>query len=71
MAKAHYGNYHLWPIIYEENKAKLGHPDRIRPGTPVVIPTLNKYGIDPFNKNDVEKIKKLGIEIYARYGKKI
>lgn len=71
MAKAHYGNYHLWPIIYEENKAKLGHPDRIRPGTPVVIPTLSKYGIDPFNKKDVEKIKKMGIEIYARYGKKI
>lgn len=71
MAKAHYGNYHLWPIIYEENKAKLGHPDRIRPGTPVVIPTLNKYGIDPFNKKDIEKIKKMGIEIYARYGKKI
>lgn len=71
MAKAHYGNYNLWPIIYEENKEKLGHPDRIRPGTPVVIPKLNKYGIDPFNKKDVEKIKQLGIDIYARYGKKI
>lgn len=71
MAKAHYGNYNLWPIIYQENQSFLGHPDRIRPGTPVVIPKLSKYGIDPNNKADIEKAKKLGVEIYARYGKSI
>ncbi len=38
MAKEHYGNYNLWPYIYEENKAILGHPDRIRPGTKVIVP---------------------------------
>lgn len=70
MAKIHYGNFHLWPVIYEENKAKIGHPDRIRPGTPVVIPPLKKYGIDPKNKQDVERMKQKGIEIYARYNKK-
>ena len=71
IAKAHYGNYNLWPFIYEENKSILGHPDRIRPGTPVVVPKLSKYGIDPAKKEDVEKAKKMGVEIYARYGKKI
>lgn len=71
MAKAHYGNYNLWPYIYEENKSFLGHPDRIRPGTPVVIPKLSKYGVDANNNADIEKAKKLGVEIYARYGKKI
>lgn len=71
MAKVHYGNYNLWPYIYEENKAILGHPDRIRPGTPVVIPKLSKYGVDPSNPDDVNKAKKMGVEIYARYGKKI
>ncbi len=71
MAKSHYGNYNLWPYIYEENKAKLGHPDRIRPGTPVVIPKLSKYGVDANNPADIEHAKKLGVEIYARYGKKI
>ena len=71
MAKSHYGNYNLWPYIYEENKAYLGHPDRIRPGTPVVIPKLSKYGVDPTNSDDIEKAKKMGVEIYARYGKKI
>lgn len=71
MAKAHYGNYNLWPYIYQENQSFLGHPDRIRPGTPVAIPKLSKYGVDPNNNADIEKAKKLGIEIYARYGKKI
>ena len=71
MAKAHYGNYNLWPYIYEENKEILGHPDRIRPGTPVVIPKLSKYGVDPSNQADIEKAKKMGVEIYARYNKKI
>ena len=71
MAKKHYGNYNLWPYIYEENKAKLGHPDRIRPGTPVVVPKLSKYGVDPNNPSDIEKAKKLGVTIYAKYGKSI
>lgn len=71
MARVHYGNFNFWPYIYQENQSFLGHPDRIRPGTPVVIPKLSKYGVDPSNDADIEKAKKLGIEIYARYGKKI
>ena len=71
MAKEHYGNFNLWPYIYEENKSILGHPDRIRPGTPVVIPKLSKYGVDEYKKEDIEKAKEMGVEIYARYGKKI
>ena len=71
MARTHYGDFNFWPYIYEENKDKLGHPDRIRPGTPVVIPRLSKYGVDPTNSEDLEKAKKMGKEIYARFGKKI
>lgn len=67
MAKDHYGNYHLWPYIYKENEKILGHPDRIRPGTKVVVPPLSKYGVNPDNKADIDKAKKLGNEIYARY----
>lgn len=67
MAKKHYGNYHLWPYIYKENEKILGHPDRIRPGTRVVIPKLSKYGVNPKNRDDIEKAKKLGVEIYSRY----
>lgn len=67
MAKDHYGNYHLWPYIYKENAAFLGHPDRIRPGTRVVIPDLKKYGINPNNPADIAKAKQLGTQIYAKY----
>ncbi len=66
MAKEHYGDFNLWPYIYEENKAILGHPDRIRPGTKVVIPPLSKYGVTG-SPQDIAKAKRLGIEIYARY----
>lgn len=67
MAKEHYGNYNLWPYIYKENEEKLGHPDRIKPGTSIVIPNLAKYNIDPKNPKDVEKARKLGVEIYKKY----
>lgn len=67
LAKKYYGNYNLWPYIYEENKAILGHPDRITPGTKVVIPTLSKYGVDPNSKEDISKAKKMGDAIYSRY----
>lgn len=67
MARDHYGSYHLWPYIYKENSAILGHPDRIRPGTRVVIPPAEKYGIDAKDKECIAKAKKMGVEIYARY----
>lgn len=67
MAKDHYGNYNLWPYIYEENKKILGHPDRIKPGTRIVVPPLSKYGVDPKNPDDIRQAKAMGVKIYARY----
>lgn len=67
IAKEHYGNFNLWPVIYEENKSFLGHPDRIRPGTKVVVPPLSKYGIDPHNAGQIKEIKRRGIEIYSKF----
>lgn len=69
IAKEHYGNYSLWPYIYKENEDILGHPDRIKPGTKVVVPNLSKYGIDPNNPADIEKAKRLGVEIYKKFSK--
>lgn len=66
MAKQHYGNYHLWPYIYDANKS-LGHPDRIRPGTKILVPTLSSLGIDPKNPTVIANAKKRGAAIYARY----
>ena len=67
IAREHYGNVQFWPYIYEENKAILGHPDRIRPGTRVVVPDLKKYGVDPRSKADEHKARNKGAAIYARY----
>lgn len=70
IAREHYGNQHFWPYIYEENKAILGHPNRIKPGTKVVVPDLSKYGVDPKNPVDIAKAKRKGAEIYARYSQR-
>lgn len=67
MAKDHYGNFNLWPYIYMENQSFLGHPDRIKPGTKVVIPPLTKYNVDATNPEDIAKAKKLGVKIYSKY----
>ena len=67
MAKDHYGNYHFWPYIYMENQKFLGHPDRITPGTKIVVPPLSKYGVDPSNPEHIKKAKQLGVEIYKKY----
>lgn len=69
MAKEYYGNPDFWSYIYEANSHRFGHPDRIKPGTSVIIPNLDRYGVDPKNPADVEKAKSLAREIYARYGK--
>lgn len=67
MAREHYGNYHLWPYIYMENASKLGHPDRIKPGTKVVIPDLAKYKVSASNPADIKKAKELGVQIYKKF----
>lgn len=66
MAKKHYGNYHLWAFIYDANPG-LGHPDRIRPGTQIRIPTASSLGIDASDPACIDKAKKRGAAIYARY----
>lgn len=70
VAQEHYGNFNFWPYIYEENKSLLGHPNRIKPGTKIVVPQLSKYGVDPKKKSDIDKAKRKGVEIYSRYGGK-
>lgn len=69
IAREHYGDFNFWPYIYLENESILGHPDRITPGTKVVVPPLSKYGVDPTNKEDVKKAKEKSLEIYSRYKK--
>lgn len=68
LAKKHFGKKNYWVFIYEENKSKLRHPDRISPGTVVVIPPLEKY-VKPGSSEDSIKraTSRLTGEIYRRY----
>lgn len=67
MAKKHYGNKHFWSYIYEENRDKLGHPERVMPGLVVIIPPAEKYGIDASNPQSISAAKALSYEIYGRF----
>ncbi len=55
MARKYYGNHCFWVYIYEENADKIGNPDRIRPGTVVVIPPASKYNIDASDPASVRR----------------
>lgn len=68
MAREYYGNYNLWPLIYDYN-AGLGHPDRIRPGTKIKVPSAEALGIDPKDPAVIKKAKNRGAEIYRKYKK--
>ncbi len=55
MARKYYGNYRFWVYIYLENSGIISDPNRIKPGTAVVIPPAEKYGIDASDPESVEK----------------
>lgn len=41
LARAHYGDLHKWPVLYEANRRTIGpNPDLILPGQKLWIPTL-------------------------------
>lgn len=57
LSEKHYGSPWFWVYIYEENvKRGIVHdPNNIRPGTRVVIPPADKYGINPHDKASLKK----------------
>lgn len=67
MARKYYGEMIFWVYIYEENRDRLSHPDRISPGTVVKIPDASKYGIDRNNPESTARARAKAIEIYNRF----
>lgn len=69
MARRHYGDKSFWVYIYEENIALLDscHPEHVMPGTVVVIPPPEKYGIDASDIASIDSAKQKVIEIYRRF----
>lgn len=69
MSRKYYGEMYFWVYIYEENKDILGNPDKIKPGTRVVIPPAEKYGIDRHDSLSVENARLKAVKIYEPYRK--
>lgn len=67
MARLYYGKMDYWAFIYEANGDKLGHPNRIKPGTIVVIPSIDEIRRGESDAETLQRAKKLGKEIYARF----
>ena len=42
IAKKFYNRASKWPVIYEANMDKISDPQRIKPGTELVIPNLEE-----------------------------
>lgn len=44
IAKAQYGDFSLWPLIFDLNKEKIGpNPNRLRPGTKLLLLPIQRY----------------------------
>ena len=67
MARHYYGDINFWVYIYEENSDKLGSPNKIKPGTEVVIPPKEKYNINVLDTLSIKIAKEKAKEIYAKY----
>lgn len=67
MAREHYGNQDYWVYIYKENSAKLRHPDRIAPGTKVVIPPFDKYRTSANEETNLDDARREALRIYSKY----
>lgn len=67
MAREYYGNYNFWVYIYEENRNIIDNPDLIKPGTIIIIPPPDKYGINKDDPQSLEAAKQKAFEIFKKY----
>lgn len=68
MARKYYGHMEYWAFIYETNADRLGHPNRIKPGTVVNIPSLKSItAADSSETQTMQRARRTGAAIYARY----
>jgi len=63
LSEKYYDSPWFWVYIYEENKGIISDPNNVRPGTEVVIPPAEKYGIDAKDKASLKKAQRLSWEI--------
>ena len=67
LAKKHYGSPWFWVYIFEENQDIITNPNNIKPGTRVVIPPREKYGINPKDPASIRKAQLLSSKYLKEY----
>lgn len=67
MSKKYYGAKDFWVYIYEENKSKIGNPNKMQPGEVLIIPAPEKYGIDASNPESLRRARNKAGEILSKY----
>ena len=66
LSDKYYDSPWFWVYIYEENKAIINDPNNVPPGTAVVIPPAEKYGIDASNPASLKKAQRRSWEILTQ-----
>lgn len=67
MARQYYGQMEYWVFIYEANADVLGNPNRIKPGTRVIIPDKSEFTANETPDQTLARAKQMSREIYNRY----
>ncbi len=63
LSERYYDSPWFWVYIYEENKSIISNPNNVKPGTVVVIPPAEKYGIDAKDPASLKKAQRRSWEI--------
>lgn len=66
LSDKYYDSPWFWVYIYEENKAIINDPNNVPPGTAVVIPPAEKYGIDANDQASLKKAQRRSWEILTQ-----
>ena len=66
LSDKYYDGPWFWVYIYEENKAIINDPNNVPPGTAVVIPPAEKYGIDASDPASLKKAQRRSWEILTQ-----
>lgn len=63
LSEKYYNSPWFWVYIYEENKSIISDPNNVKPGTSVVIPPAEKYGIDAKDPASLKRAQRRSWEI--------
>ncbi|MDE6702593.1 MAG: hypothetical protein K2K00_02825, partial [Muribaculaceae bacterium] len=67
MARQYYNQMEYWVFIYEANSDKLGNPNKIKPGTRVIIPARSDFEPEGSREQTLARAKSLASDIYNRF----